>query len=186
MEKTTYQIFKTFFKIGTLLLGGGYVILPLLQAEIVDKKGWISDNDLCEYYALGQSIPGIIAANISIFVGYRLKGIKGALAAISGIILPAFVTIIVLARIMAEIINMKFAQNIFWGVGVGVLVLILLAIKEIWKKSVIDKFSCGIFFLIFLLSACFNVSPAILVLLAIFIGIWLQFSKNIEHRKRTK
>ena len=186
MEKTTYQIFKTFFKIGTLLLGGGYVILPLLQAEIVDKKGWISDNDLCEYYALGQSIPGIIAANISIFVGYRLKGIKGALAAISGIILPAFVTIIVLARIMVEIINMKFAQNIFWGVGVGVLVLILLAIKEIWKKSVIDKFSCGIFFLIFLLSACFNVSPAILVLLAIFIGIWLQFSKNIEHRKRTK
>ena len=71
MEKTLYQIFKTFFKVGTLLLGGGYVILPLLQSELVDKKQWIDDDELCEYYALGQSVPGIIAANTAIFVGYK-------------------------------------------------------------------------------------------------------------------
>jgi len=186
MEKTIYQIFKTFFKIGTLLLGGGYVILPLLQSEIVDKKNWISDEDLCEYYALGQSIPGIIAANVSIFVGYKLRGIKGALAAITGIVLPAFVAIIVLARIMVEIVNLKFVQNIFWGVTVGVMVLILLAIKEIWKKSVVDKFSCTMFFVIFILSASFKISPAILVIFAIIIGAWLEFSKNIRFRGKAK
>ncbi len=180
MEKTLYQIFKTFFKVGTLLLGGGYVILPLLQSELVDKKQWLEDEDLCEYYALGQSIPGIIAANVSIFVGYRLKGIRGAIAAITGVTLPAFIAIIILARIMIEIVNLKFVQSLFWGIGIGVLILIFLAVKEIWNKSVVDKFTCWIFFLTFILSTCFKVPPAVLIILAIFIGIWLQFTRRIE------
>lgn len=182
MKKTLYQIFKIFFKIGTLLLGGGYVILPLLQAELVDKRNWISDDELCEYYALGQSIPGIIAANVSIFVGYKLRGILGAISAIIGIVLPAFVAIIILARIMTEITGLGFIQNIFWGVSVGVMMLIFLSVKEIWRKSVIDNFSCFIFFLAFILSACFDISPAIIVLGAIFIGVWVQLSKNIAKR----
>jgi len=137
MEKTLYQIFKTFFKVGTLLLGGGYVILPLLQSELVDKKKWIDDDELCEYYALGHSIPGIIAANVSIFVGYKLKRTAGAFAAIAGIVTPAFVSIIILAKILEEVIKLKFVQSVFWGVGIGVLILIFLAVKEIWKKSCI-------------------------------------------------
>ena len=184
MEKTLYQIFKTFFKVGTLLLGGGYVILPLLQAELVDKKGWIQDDELCEYYALGQSIPGIIAANVSIFVGYKLKKTAGALAAILGVISPAFVAIILLAKIMEEIVHLRFVQYIFGGVGIGVLMLIFLAIKEIWRKSVTDKFTCWIFFIIFILSACFKAPPAALVLLAVFIGLWLQVTKKIEFGDR--
>lgn len=180
MEKTLYQIFKTFFKTGTLLLGGGYVILPLLQSELVDKKNWITDEELTEYFVLSQSIPGIIAANVSIFVGHRLRGTGGAIAAITGITLPAFVAIIVLARIMEEIINLQFVQSIFWGVGIGVLILLFLAVKEIWRKSVVDKFSCFIFFMMFILSSCFKAPPAILIILAIIIGIWLQFSKSIE------
>lgn len=182
MEKTLYQIFKTFFKVGTLLLGGGYVILPLLQSELVDRKHWIEDEELCEYFALSQSIPGIIAANVSIFVGYKLKGFWGALSAITGVIMPAFVAIIVLARIMEEINSYTFIQNIFWGIGIGVLMLIFLAVKEIWKKSVVDKFSCWIFFITFILSACFKAPPAILIILAVVIGLWLQFSKRIERK----
>ena len=180
MEKTLYQIFKTFFKVGTLLLGGGYVILPLLQSELVDKKKWIDDNELCEYYALGQSIPGIIAANVSIFVGYKLKRTAGALAAIAGIVTPAFVSIIILAKILEEVIKLKFVQSIFWGVGIGVLILIFLAVKEIWKKSVVDKFTCWIFFITFIFSAGFKAPPAVLIILAIFIGLWLPFAKKIE------
>lgn len=181
MNKTIYQIFKTFFKVGTLLLGGGYVILPLLQSELVDKLNWIEDDELCEYYALGQSIPGIIAANVSIFVGYKLRGIRGALAAITGITLPAFVAIVILARIMVEVVNLKFIQSIFWGVGIGVLMLIFLAVKEVWKKSVVDKFSCWIFFITFILSTCFKAPPAVLIVFAIFIGLWLQYANKIEH-----
>ena len=134
MEKTFWNIYKTFFKVGTLLLGGGYVILPLLQSELVDKKGWATHDELCEFYALGQSLPGIIAANMSIFVGYKLLRQKGAFAAASGIITPAFLTIILIAKILEELINLKFIQSIFWGVGIGVVILILLAVKEMWNK----------------------------------------------------
>ena len=77
MEKTFWNIYKTFFKVGTLLLGGGYVILPLLQSELIEKRNWIDNEELCEFYALSQSIPGLIAANVSIFVGYKLKRTYG-------------------------------------------------------------------------------------------------------------
>lgn len=184
MEKSLYQIFKTFFKVGTLLLGGGYVILPLLQSELVEKRKWIDDDELCEFYALGQSIPGIIAANVSIFVGYHLRRTAGAFAATLGIIMPAFISIIILARFLEEIIQLKFIQNIFWGVGIGVLMLIFLAVKEIWKKSVVDKFSCWIFFITFALAACFKAPPAYLVILAVFIGLWLQVARKIERGEK--
>lgn len=184
MEKTFYQIFKTFFKVGTLLLGGGYVILPLLQSELVDKKHWLDNDELCEFYALGQSIPGIIAANVAIFIGYKLRKSVGAIFAVTGLIMPAFVSIMILAKILEEIVHLKFVQSIFWGVGIGVLMLIFLAVKEIWRKSVVDKFSCWIFFITFILSACFKAPPASLIVLAIFIGLWLQFAKKIERGEK--
>lgn len=186
MEKTLYQIFKTFFKVGTLLLGGGYVILPLLQSELVEKKHWIDDDELCEYYALSQSVPGIIAANTAIFTGYRLRGTLGAITATIGIVLPAFVSIIIIARILEQVVKMQFIQSIFWGVGVAVLILIFLAVKEMWRKSVVDKFTCWIFFLTFMLSGCFKAPPATLIILAIFIGLWLPIQKKIEFGDKEK
>ena len=140
MEKSFYSIFKTFFKVGTLLLGGGYVILPLLTSELVDKKHWITSDELCEFYALGASLPGIIAANTAIFTGRKLLGRKGAIAAIIGIVMPAFLAIVLLASILSEIVNKPTVQHIFWGVGIGVIVLLFLAVKEMWKKCVVDKF----------------------------------------------
>ena len=183
MEKTFWNIYKTFFKVGTLLLGGGYVILPLLQSELIDKRNWIDNDALCEYYALSQSIPGLIAANVSIFVGYKLKKLNGAFAAITGMVTPAFLCIVLLAKILEEIINLKLIQDIFWGVGIGVLLLIYLAVKEIWHKSVTDKYKFSIFFIVFLLSVCFKISPAILVIMAILSGIILQIVKNRQDAK---
>lgn len=181
MEKTFWNIYKTFFKVGTLLLGGGYVILPLLQSELVDKKCWTTQDELCEFYALGQSLPGIIAANMSIFVGYKLLGQRGAFAAASGIITPAFISIILIAKILEELINLKFIQSIFWGVGIGVIILVLLAVKEMWNKSVVDKFTMVVFMSAFILSACFKVSPVIIIISSALTGI---IYKIIKKRKK--
>lgn len=182
MEKTFYNIYKTFFKAGTLLLGGGYVILPLLQSELVDKKNWVTFDELCEYYALGQSVPGVIAANMSIFVGYKLLGQRGAFAAVTGMVTPAFLSIILIAKVLQEIIQLKSIQSIFWGVAIGVVILVFMAVKEMWVKSIIDKFTLAVFLSSFLLSACLNVSPVIIILSSAAAGIIykLIFCKNKE------
>lgn len=171
MDKTFWNIYKTFFKVGTLLLGGGYVILPLLQCELCEKKGWVSDEELCEYYALGQSVPGIIAANMSIFVGYKLLKLKGAFAAAAGIVTPAFLAIVLIAKILQELINLTFVQSIFWGVGVGVVILVLMAVKEMWNKSIVDNFSFAIFISAFLCSVFLKVSPVMIIIASALTGI---------------
>ena len=179
MEKSFYSIFKTFFKVGTLLLGGGYVILPLLTSELVDKKKWITSDELCEYYALGASLPGIIAANTAIFTGRKLLGTKGAVAATIGMVLPAFLAIVLLAAILSEIIHRPSVQHIFWGVGIGVITLLFLAVKEMWKKSVNDKFSVAIYLGCLILALSKKVSLAIIIIGALIFGIlWQKFEDN--------
>ena len=174
MEKSFYSIFKTFFKVGTLLLGGGYVILPLLTSELVDKKHWITSDELCEFYALGASLPGIIAANTAIFTGRKLLGRKGAIAAIIGIVMPAFLAIVLLASILSEIVNKPTVQHIFWGVGIGVIVLLFLAVKEMWKKCVVDKFSVVVYAICLILAFLRLIPLSLIVILALISGIIFQ------------
>ncbi|MEE3349198.1 MAG: chromate transporter [Candidatus Gastranaerophilaceae bacterium] len=177
MQKSVWNIYKTFFKIGTILLGGGYVILPLLQSEIVDKKGWTNSEDIVEYFALSQSLPGIIAANISIFVGYKLQGVRGALAAITGVITPAFLAIVLIANILSELVAKHSIQSIFSGVAVGVVILVLLTVKEMWGKSLVDNFT-RIVFLISMILACLKVSPVLIILGSILAGITYRSFKD--------
>ena len=170
MQKSVWNIYKTFFKIGTLLLGGGYVILPLLQSEITEKKKWTTSDEIIEYYALSQSLPGVIAANISIFVGYNLLGFSGAIAAITGIISPAFLAIVLIANIISELVGNNYVQGIFSGVAVGVVILVILTIKEMWAKSITDNFTKGIFIIATVL-ACLKISPVWIILGSIVCGI---------------
>ncbi len=179
MQKSVWNIFKTFFKIGTLLLGGGYVILPLLQSEVAEKKGWVTADDIIEYYALSQSLPGIIAANISIFVGHKLLGIRGAVAALAGVIMPAFLAIILIANVLAELVEKHSVQSIFAGVAVGVVVLILLNIKEMWTRSVVDKFTAFIFIIASVL-AYFKISPVWIITGCIVLGILYRIKNPKE------
>ena len=183
MDKNFYGIFKTFFKVGTLLLGGGYVILPLLTSELVDKKKWITSEELCEFYALGASLPGVIAANTAIFTGRKLLGTKGAIAATVGMVLPAFLAIVLFASILSELITKPSIQHIFWGVGIGVIVLLFLAVKEMWKKSVTDKFSILTYIICLALAISGKVPPSITVIFALFFGIFWQ---KIEDLKKNK
>lgn len=178
MEKSFFSIFKTFFKVGALLLGGGYVILPLLTSELVDKKGWITSDELCEYYAISTSLPGIIAVNTAIFTGKKLLGTKGAIAAIIGVTMPAFVVIVLLASVLTELVHFNHVNYIFWGVGIGVIALLFFAVKEMWSKCVTDRFTSVIYVLCLILALCGKISPAIIVIFAIITGLAVQFIKN--------
>lgn len=171
MDKSFYSIYKTFFKVGTLLLGGGYVILPLLTSELVEKKKWITSEELCEYYALGASLPGIIAANTAIFTGRKLSGRKGAIAATLGIVTPAFLAIVLLASILSEIVTKPSVQHIFWGVGIGVITLLFLAVKEMWQKCVTDKFTAIVYCVCLLLALTGKIPLALIIIASIITGI---------------
>lgn len=183
MEKSFWSIFKTFFKVGTLLLGGGYVILPLLTSELVEKKHWITSDELCEFYALGASLPGIIAANTAIFTGRKLLGRKGAIAATIGIVLPSFLAIVLLASILSEIVDKPSVQHIFWGVGIGVITLLFLAVKEMWTKCVVDKFSICVYSVCLILAFSRAIPLSLIVILALVSGIIFQ---RIEDKKNLK
>lgn len=183
MEKSFWSIFKTFFKVGTLLLGGGYVILPLLTSEIVEKKHWITSEELCEFYALGASLPGIIAANTAIFTGRKLLGRKGAIAATIGVVLPSFLAIVLLASILSEIVDKPSVQHIFWGVGIGVITLLFLAVKEMWTKCVVDKFSICVYSVCLILAFTRVIPLSLIVILALVSGIIFQ---RIEDKKNLK
>ena len=178
MEKSFYGIFTTFFKVGTVLLGGGYVILPILTSELVEKKKWITSDELVEFYAISSSLPGIIAANTAIFTGRKLLGTKGAVAAILGMILPAFLAIILLASILNEITGYKSIQYLFWGVGIGVITLLFLAIKEMWTKAICDKFSAMIYVVSLILALTRKIPLAIIIIGAVIAGILHQLWLN--------
>lgn len=172
------DIYIRFFRIGTLLLGGGYVILPLLQSEIAAKYDQISDDEVCEYYAISQSLPGVIAINTAVFVGYRLARTKGAIAAITGMVTPAFLCIILLANLLAQLVHLSFVQNLFAGVGIGVLALLFQAVNEMWKKSIVDKGTLVIFFVSFIALLGLKVLPMYIVIAGILLGIIIGYFKG--------
>lgn len=177
MDLKFIDIYKIFFKIGVILLGGGYVIIPIMQSELIEKKKWLSEQELCDYYCVSQCLPGIIAINMSILVGYKLLKMKGVIASILGMSSSPFAVILGVACFLDKISNISFMDGIFWGVNLSVIVLIYLALKEMWQKSIVDLFSVFWFILILVLSF-FKVSPAILIIISITLGIFLYFLKG--------
>ncbi len=163
------NIFKVFVKIGLVLLGGGYVIIPIMQSEIVEKRGWIDKDELLDYYCVSQCLPGIIAINMAILVGYKLAKMKGAIVSTFAMSLTPFISIVLIASFMQKIMHLQYIEGLFWGVNLSVIVLIYLTLKEMWKKSITDFFTIFWFVLIFLLSA-FKISPAILIIVSILLG----------------
>lgn len=170
MKPKLTDMFFAFLKIGVLLLGGGYVIVPLLNNELVDKRHWITKEEVIDFYAMGQCVPGIIAANTTLFIGYKLRGKTGALAAFFGLILPPFLAIILLASILIKMSQNLIMGDIFWGVNISIIILMFLTVKEVWKTSIVDRFTLLIFISTLVLSA-FGVSPSISIIAFAIFGI---------------
>ena len=153
------NLFFIFVKVGAILLGGGYVILPILMNEFVEKRNLVEQDELVDYFALSQSLPGIIAANISMFVGYKLRGKLGALVAMFGVIFVPFFTIVLLASVLNTLTENSFVQGALWGVGVAVIALIILTVREMWQKSNRDNFFYFIYILALGALVFFELSP---------------------------
>jgi len=169
--KELLELFLAFARIGGLTFGGGYAMLPMLQREVVENKGWATEAELMDYYAVGQCIPGVIAVNTAVFVGNKVKGLIGAIAASLGVVAPSLVIIVAIAAFIQSFSELEIVQNAFAGIRVAVCVLIFTAVVKLFKKAIIDKFTFVLFAVVFLLSIFLDVSPIIFVVAAAVLGI---------------
>ncbi len=169
--KELLELFFIFMKIGSVAFGGGYAMLPILQKEFVINRPWISDEELMDYFAIGQCTPGIIAINVSTFIGNKRKGTIGAIVSTMGFVFIPIILITVIASFLTSFASNPIVNNAFAGIRVIVCVLIINAIERLWKKSIVNKVSLVLFTVIFLITFLTNVSPALCVISAGIFGL---------------
>ncbi len=179
--KELLSLFWSFAKVGVMTFGGGYAMLPLLQREIVDNKGWATEEELVDYFAIGQCTPGVIAVNTATFIGQKKRGVLGGITATLGVVFPSLVIICLLAGVIEAFSHIEWVQHAFGGVRICVCVLILNAVVKLLKKSVVDVPTAVIFIAVMLGSTFTPLSPVIFVIAAAALGIILR---AIEGRVR--
>jgi chromate transporter len=184
--KELLDLYWTYLKIGSVNFGGGYAMLPLLERELVNKKGWTTMDELRDYFAIGQCTPGVIALNVSTFIGQKRKGVAGAIAAAMGFLTVPIVLIITIAAFLTNFAQLEVVQHAFAGIRVCVCVLILQAILRLWKSSVVDAFTMVLYAVILALNALgsftsllpVKIPAAVLVILAGAAGLTASLLKN--------
>ena len=168
------ELFLAFAKVGLMTFGGGYAMLPMFQREIAEKRGWATEAELTDYYAVSQCTPGPIAVNTATFVGYKLCGIPGGIAATLGLVFPSLVIITLIAAFLSNFADLPLVKNAFAGIRVVVCVLILNAVVKMGKQTVKD-FPAWIIFLAVLALAVFtDISPVLFVLAAAAAGVLVK------------
>lgn len=129
-----FRLFLTFFKIGAFTFGGGYAMIPLIQKETAEKKGWITEEDILDIIAIAESTPGPLAINTATFVGYKTAGFFGALAATTGVVMPSFLIIFAISYVLRQFEELKAVKYAFFGIRAGVAALIVKALWNMYKK----------------------------------------------------
>lgn len=164
------DLFITFLKIGTFTIGGGYAMIPLIQREVVTRRGWLTDTEMLDAIALSQTMPGILAANIASIVGQRLRGLRGALVAVLGNILMPIIFIILIAALFRQFKDIPAVQHIFMGLRPAVVALIAAPVFTLARKAGVTLRTVWIPLLAALLISLFGVSPVLVILIAITAG----------------
>lgn len=178
--KMLFNLFWTFAKIGGVTFGGGYAMLPILNRELVEKRGWTTDEEIADYYAIGQCTPGIIAINVATFIGNKKKGFIGGIFATLGMVFFPTIIITIIAMCLTNFADNEYVKDALAGISVCVCVLIINAVIKLWKSSVVDAVSFAVFAAAFLISVLsdyvlpFKISPVILVLLGGLAGIIIK------------
>ena len=166
------KLYCSFFKIGLFTFGGGYAMIPLLQAELVERKKWLNDDEIMDYYSIGQCTPGIIAVNVSTFTGYKLAGFWGALFATAGIVTPSLLIITLLANILSLFFENPYVVNAFTGIRIVVIALMCDVVFNMWRKNITDWLQWLIFFAVLGAMVLASASPVWVVIIAGLFGLF--------------
>lgn len=175
--KKYLALFVSFFKVGILTFGGGYAMLPMLQREVVERRGWITEEEILDCYAIGQCTPGVIAVNTATFVGFRQAGVWGAVTATLGVIFPSLCIITILAGVIRRFSHFDVIRHAFAGIRVAVCVLVGQAVVRLWKKGVHGAKGISICLAALVLSALFGVDAVWIVAGAITLGLVLAWKE---------
>lgn len=165
------DIFIASFKVGLMTFGGGYAMLPILQREVVESRKWVTEEEVLDYYAIGQCLPGVIMVNTMIFIGQKRRGTLGGIAAALGTVCPALIIITIIAAVLSGFAEAPVVKSAFAGIRVCVCVLIFNAVMKLWKSSVID-WKCFVIFLLVALGSLFtDITPVLFVVVSAVVGI---------------
>ena len=165
------DLFLTFARMGACTFGGGYAMLPILQREVVENHGWATEDELMDYYAIGQCTPGVIAVNTATFIGYKTQGLPGAILATAGVIAPSLIIIIAIAAFIQQFAHLAAVQHAFAGIRIAVCAFVLQSVWKMAKKGVVDMPTGIILLATFAAVAFLGVSPVVMVVVAAAAGI---------------
>ena len=165
------ELFLTFARISASCFGGGYAMLPFFQQELVEKKGWLTDEELLDLHAIAQCTPGVISVNTATFCGYRTRGISGALAATAGLLTPPILIVLIISAFFWTYAENPVVQHALTGVRACVCALIINSTVKLYRKAVLDVPTLLVFLAVFVLAAFVGLSPAILVMGAAAAGL---------------
>ena len=169
--KEYWTLFWTFCRIGGLTFGGGYAMLPMLEKEVVERHHWTTQEQLLDYFAIGQCTPGIIAVNTATFIGYNRRGVLGAVIATLGVVFPSFIIISLISAVLNNFAHIAMVQHAFSGIRVAVCGLILQAVIKLLKSSVKNAMGWILLAVTFLAVVLFDLSPVIVLIAAALTGI---------------
>ena len=172
--KDLITLFMAFARIGLFTFGGGYAMLPMLQKEVVEKQKWATENEIMDYFAVGQCTPGVIAVNTATFIGYKQKGILGGIAATLGVIFPSIIIITIIASILSNFSEYAIVQSAFAGIRIVVAALVLNTVIKMYKSAVKDKIGIVIFLVTLVFGFVLSLSPVIYIIIAAILGILYQ------------
>jgi len=173
-----FKLLLSFSYIGVFTFGGGYAMLPMFQRELVEKNKWLTIEEMTDLFSISQCLPGIIAANTAIFVGYKHKGIPGGIVAALGVVLPSIIVIMVIAAFLSNFADFPVVQKAFVGLRVCVSVLIINAVFKMRKFALLDFATVSIFVAVFLLSVFTPLPVAVLIASAGVCGLAISLIRN--------
>lgn len=183
-----WNLFLIFFKIGFFTFGGGYAMIPIFQREISDKRKWITSDEIINLFTMAQSIPGAIAVNTSILIGYKLKKNMGALITTLGIVLPSYITITVIAFFFDSIEKNFYVLTTLRGINAAVVALIVVACISAFKSGIKDKFGLFMLLLSLIVVKVLNLNPIYIIIFGLLLGclIFFLFKEKMKEKFQNK